>query len=136
MLDGVSEGVTKSFSKPFCKVTFENSFSFDKGWYFEADCYYNGKGNYEYVYLSRDYFNFEAYIEKSFLNDALSVEIGVVDIFYKTRNDIRLSTETGFLDIHKKSDSREFTLTVKYRFNPAKSKYKGTGAGNEERARM
>ncbi|MBR4325040.1 MAG: TonB-dependent receptor [Bacteroidales bacterium] len=135
-LDGVSEGVTKSFSKPFCKVTFENSFSFDNGWYFEVDCYYNGKGNYEYVYLSRDYFNFEAYIEKSFLNDALSVEIGVVDIFYKTRNDIRLSTETGFLDIHKKSDSREFTLTVKYRFNHAKSKYKGAGAGNEERARM
>ena len=86
--------------------------------------------------IERDYFNFEAYIEKSFLNDALSVEIGVVDIFYKTRNDIRLSTETGFLDIHKKSDSREFTLTVKYRFNPAKSKYKGTGAGNDERARM
>ena len=28
-LDGVSEGVTKSFSKPFFKVTFENAFSFD-----------------------------------------------------------------------------------------------------------
>ena len=135
-LDGVSEGVTKSFSKPFFKVTFENSFSFDNGWYIEADCYYNGKGNYEYVYLSRDYFNFEFYVEKSFLKDALSVEIGVADIFYKIRNDISMTTETGYLDIHKKSDSREFSLTLKYRFNPAKSKYKGTGAGNDEKQRM
>lgn len=135
-LDGISEGVEKSFSKPFFKVTFENAFSFDNGWYFEADCYYNGKGNYEYVYLSRDYFNFEFYVEKSFLKDALSVEIGVADIFYKKRNDISLSTETGYLDIHKKSDSREFSLTVKYKFNSAKSKYKGTGAGNDEKERL
>ncbi len=114
----------------------ENSFSFDNGWYFELDCYYNGKGNYEYIYLSRDYFNFEAYIEKSFLNDALSVELGVSDIFYKQRNDIKMSTETGFLDVHKKSDTREFSLVIKYKFNAAKSKYKGTGAGNDEKQRM
>ena len=76
------------------------------------------------------------YVEKSFFKDALSVEIGVSDIFYKQRNDISKTTETGYLDIHKKSDTRGFSLVVKYRFNAAKSKYKGTGAGNGEKERM
>lgn len=135
-LDAVCESVKKDFSKPYFRVTLENSFEFGNGWSFEADCNYNGKGNYEYMYLSHDYFCFDAYIRKAFLNDALSVEAGVSDISYSQRNDIRLCTETGFLDIHKQSDTREFSLIVKYRFNPAKSKYKGTGAGTEERARM
>jgi len=117
-------------------VTFENTVEFGNGWSFEADCNYNGKGNYEYIYLSHDYCSVDAYVRKSFLKDALSIEVGMSDIFFVQRNDIRLSTETGFLDIHKQSDTREFSLIIKYRFNPAKSKYKGTGAGNEERARM
>jgi hypothetical protein len=33
-------------------------------------------------------------------------------------------------------DSREFELTVRYKFNSAKSKYKGTGAGDKEINRL
>ena len=135
-LNAMSEDVKKDLSKPYFSVTFENTVDLDNGWNVEVDCNYNGKGNYEYIYLSHDYCSVDAYVRKSFFKDALSVEVGMSDIFFVQRNDIRLSTETGFLDIHKQSDTREFSLTIKYRFNPAKSKYKGTGAGNEERARM
>lgn len=135
-LNAMSEDVKKDLSKPYFRVTFENTVEFGNGWSFETDCNYNGKGNYEYIYLSHDYCSVDAYVRKSFLKDALSIEVGMSDIFFVQRNDIRLSTETGFLDIHKQSDTREFSLIIKYRFNPAKSKYKGTGAGNEERARM
>ncbi|MBR4325028.1 MAG: TonB-dependent receptor [Bacteroidales bacterium] len=135
-LNAMSEDVKKDLSKPYFSVTFENTVDLDNGWNVEVDCNYNGKGNYEYIYLSRDYFSFDVYVRKSFFHDALSVEAGVSDIFFAQRNDIRLCTETGFLDIHKQSDTREFSLTIKYRFNPAKSKYKGTGAGNEEKERM
>ena len=34
------------------------------------------------------------------------------------------------------SDSREIGLTVRYKFNTTRSKYKGTGAGNEEKNRL
>lgn len=135
-LNAMCEDVKKDLSKPYFSVTFENTVEFGNCWSFEADCNYNGKGNYEYIYLSHDYCSVDAYVRKSFLKDALSVEVGMSDIFFVQRNDIRLSTETGFLDIHKQSDTREFSLTIKYRFNPAKSKYKGTGAGNEEKERM
>ena len=33
-------------------------------------------------------------------------------------------------------DSREFEVTLRYKFNAAKSKYKGTGAGNRELERL
>lgn len=34
------------------------------------------------------------------------------------------------------SDSRSFSLTVRYKFNAVKSKYKGTGAGQDVKARF
>lgn len=34
------------------------------------------------------------------------------------------------------SDSREFGLTVRYKFNTTRSKYKGSGAGYEEKNRL
>ena len=33
-------------------------------------------------------------------------------------------------------DSREFVLTLRYNFNTTRSKYKGTGAGNDEKNRL
>ena len=33
-------------------------------------------------------------------------------------------------------DNREIELTLRYNFNTAKSKYKGTGAGNSEKERL
>ena len=35
-----------------------------------------------------------------------------------------------------KLNSRSFALTVTYNFNAKRSKYKGTGAGNEEKSRL
>ena len=34
------------------------------------------------------------------------------------------------------SDSREIVLTLRYKFNISRSKYKGTGAGNAEKNRL
>ena len=38
--------------------------------------------------------------------------------------------------MHKINDTRAIELTFRYNFNAAKSKYKGTGAANEERNRI
>jgi hypothetical protein len=48
---------------------------------------------------------------------------------------------TIFSDIHqfyldKRTDNRSLRLTIRYNFNPARSKYKGTGAGNAEKSRL
>ena len=35
-----------------------------------------------------------------------------------------------------KNDSRQLEVTVRYKFSATQSKYKGTGAGQEERSRL
>ena len=40
------------------------------------------------------------------------------------------------MDMHKFLDTREVSLTIRYTFNATRSKYKGTGAGNEEKQRL
>ena len=75
-------------------------------------------------------------IYKGILKDRLTFNIQINDIFSSYRNSNRL--HYGNRDIYKwnRSDSRQLLLTVRYKFNSAKSKYKGTGAGNEEKSRL
>jgi hypothetical protein len=43
----------------------------------------------------------------------------------------------GKLDlIHHDYSISEYSLTIRYRFNVAKKKYKGTGAGQSQKSRM
>ena len=58
------------------------------------------------------------------------------DIFHTTYNDV-----TTYYDIGKTAQSvYSYTqcvgLTVSYNFNATRMKYKGTGAGNDEKARL
>ena len=75
-------------------------------------------------------------VRKSFLNDALSVELRGNDIFKTNR--ISYSMYSGDYYLFQKSvwDRQEFAVTVRYKFNTAKSKYKGTGAGDSQKSRM
>jgi hypothetical protein len=40
------------------------------------------------------------------------------------------------MDVANVSDSRELRFTIRYKFNTAKSKYKGKGAATEEIKRL
>ena len=75
-------------------------------------------------------------LRKSFLNDALSVELRGNDIF--NTNKISYSMYSGDYYLYQKSawDRQEFAVTVRYKLNAAKSKYKGTGAGSEQKSRI
>ncbi|MBR2201455.1 MAG: hypothetical protein IJ894_12055 [Bacteroidales bacterium] len=46
-----------------------------------------------------------------------------------------LYKESGYLS-QEVFDETSFNIRLKYTFNPAKSKYKGTGAGNDEKDRL
>lgn len=76
-------------------------------------------------------------VNKSFLNNQLNLQLHVNDIF----NTNRLESVTYLGRIHDmyqwtKPNSRSVTLTLRYNFNAARSKYRGTGAGNKQKARM
>ncbi len=61
---------------------------------------------------------------------------GVQDIFHTDREVWNLDTNGVYSSKWRKSDSRCVLLTLQYSFNSARSKYRGTGAGNDEKNRL
>ena len=84
----------------------------------------------------KHYWTVGARINKSFFNKTLLVNLYADDIF-KTSQE-RWTTYGIGTNITKDcyNFDRTFGLTVTYNFNVTRSKYKGTGAGNDEKSRL
>ena len=129
-------GKAADLGKPIPFVGLGNTFKIPKGFMATVDYNFTGKGN-QYIYeLMKPTHRLDISLRKSFLNDALIIELKGVDLF-KGRSDI-VHMISDIYEIHQKNefDSREFVLTVRYKFNSARSKYKGTGAGEQQKSRM
>lgn len=76
-------------------------------------------------------------ISKSFLkNEALTLQLRAFDLLKNYRNSGNNYTNTITFESWNYSDSRSITLTLRYKFNTTNNKYKGTGAGNNEKSRL
>ena len=75
-------------------------------------------------------------VRKSFLRDALSLELRGNDLFHGSRNYWQTYFGSIIWEQTNQWDTREFSITLRYKFNTTKSKYKGTGAANDELRRL
>ena len=75
-------------------------------------------------------------LTKSFINDQLQVSLKGHDIFKGKNEGNLLYNHQMDLDQITWYDSRKVEFTMRYKFNSAKSKYKGTGAGQKEINRL
>ncbi len=128
-------GEQKNMDSPFALIQFYNNFELSKDWVISLDLDYTGKGNYENVEL-KPIFKADFSIQKSFFDNTFDVKLAVEDIFNKSAQKLDFYNEDIFIHQTDLSETRFVSLTFKYRFNPASSKYKGTGAGNDEKERM
>lgn len=123
-------------NKPIWGIKWNNSFEFRHDWTAEAFLQVNSKGITENTELIRSTSAFNFSVRKAFLNDRLSVTVGVNDLFNRSANQSLLYTNNLSIEIKQEFDSRDFYVTLRYKFNTARSKYKGTGAGQSERNRL
>ena len=123
-------------NKPIWGIKWNNSFEFRHDWTAEAFLQVNSKGITENTELIRSTSAFNFSVRKAFLNDRLSVTVGVNDLFNRSANQSLLYTNNLSIEIKQEFDSRDFYVTLRYKFNTARSKYKGTGAGQNERNRF
>ncbi|MBO7439450.1 MAG: TonB-dependent receptor [Bacteroidales bacterium] len=131
-----SNGRTISLNHPLYVFIFNNSINLKSGWAFEFNTQTYFKNSREdFVEISRHSIAASAYIHKNFLNNSLSLEAGVDNLFLRANTDVVLYKESGYLTNNHVND-RTYNIRLKYTFNPAKSKYKGTGAGNAEKERL
>lgn len=123
-------------NKPMPIASLNNSFSLPMNVLLSLDLSFQGKGNYQNVYLSENISVVNIGLTKSFLNDQLQVSLKGHDLFRGQKDANLLYNHQMDLYQLNQYDSREVELTVRYKFNSAKSKYKGTGAGQKEINRL
>lgn len=129
-------GSKLDLSKPIWGILWNNTFDFKDNWIAETRLKVTSKGITENSELTRTTCAFNFSVRKAFLNDRLSVTVGVNDLFNRSANQLLLYTNNLSIDTKQELDSREFYVTLRYKFNTARSKYKGTGAGESERKRF
>ena len=97
---------------------------------------YTTKGYERNICLYKPRFCTNVSVYKAFLKDRLSFQLFVYDLF--GTDDIHMSAHYGKMKdmlVDKQSTSK-VSLTVRYKFNTTRSKYKGTGAGESQKNRM
>ena len=139
MFDAEKYGAPKKLNKP--------EFSFDlKNWFVLGEnsqsptkvllqVSYSGSNHWGFMYRGSN-FEVNARLQKSFLKGRLTGSLYANDIFRTARTKV-----TTYYAIGKTAqDVYNYTqcvgLTLNYNFNATRSKYKGTGAGNEEKTRL
>ena len=96
---------------------------------------FTSRGDMENVTISEPLYLLDIGATKTFLNDRLSIKVTGHNLLnsqehYKVRYGLRNICQT------QRRDVREVEFTVRYKFNAAQSKYKGTGAGTSEKERL
>ena len=125
-----------TFNNPIFIGTLNNVFTLPLGFQLTADFSYQSRGDAQNGICERPLYFLNVGLRKSFLHDALSIEARGNDLLLGGKQEFRLYMQSAQLNDLTWSDSRSFSLTVRYKFNAVKSKYKGTGAGQDAKARF
>ena len=126
-------GKTK-FNKPIGSFTFRNNFKLPKGFILGLNGSWTTKGYQNNIYLADDMIDVNVSLYKSFLKDKLTLQLQAYNIFNPKQvatvySGIRVLQNTQVMHQH-------ISLTIRYKFNTTRSKYKGTGAGESQKNRM
>ena len=129
--------VTKFNGKPIYFAQLLNTLTVKGGWQFELGGLVQSKGYSQTLFVRNVYANVTAAIQKTLLKDgSLVIRLDGQDILGTAMMNVfadfgsHTFYQTNFMDTSR------FELSVRYSFNSAQSKYRGTGAGSEEKARM
>ena len=122
------------FNKPIGSVTFRNNFKLPKGFLLDVNGSWTTKGYQNNIYLADDMIDVNASLYKSFLKDKLTLQLQAYNIF----NPKQVATVYSGIRVMQNTQvmHRQISLTLRYKFNTTRSKYKGTGAGESQKNRM
>ena len=112
-----------------------NEITFPHDWIFRLDMDYNSNGHSGTIEW-RQQGGVDVSLNKGFLHDRLNVTVAGHDLLASRRTTSRLVYGTSDIYNWKYTDTRKLLLTLNYKFNVTRSKYKGTGAGEAEKNRL
>ena len=121
--------------RPLYMIQFVNNFRILPTLTAQANLDITTLGDKENMSINRAGFFLYLSVTKTFLNDRLSVQVAGHNLL-DTYEDLNINYGLRSMRSITKRDSRQLEVTVRYKFNATQSKYKGTGAGQEERSRL
>ncbi|MDE6560623.1 MAG: TonB-dependent receptor family protein [Muribaculaceae bacterium] len=128
-------GVMTSFNKPMYSFTLDNVFTLPGDWQIGADIWLYSSANSQNCYIEPTQ-QLSLSVRKSFFNESLVLQLKAVDLLDKASNKVTIYSGDIQNYMYNHHEPRNVNLTVRYYFNKSKSRYKGTGAGKNEKRRM
>ena len=125
----------ETFDNPLATLSWRNTVKFSDSFWLNADAYYQTKGQAFNADRLADYWYMNLNLYKGFMNNRMSLQLRVTDLFNTLKSDNRIYCGLRTMELDDEM-RRTVSLTFRYKFNPTKSKYKGTGAGQSQKARM
>lgn len=133
-IDSLSEEVRLNQALPV--IQFDNTFALPKGFMVNLDYTFQGKGDSRVYHMLKSTNNLNASLRKSLLKNALTVEVFANDILDDQAAEMRMYSKAYSLKQWSRMSMRTYGVSLRYNFNTAQSKYKGTGAGKSQKDRM
>ena len=127
----------QSFNDPIFFGSANNTLRLPHDWQLECNLNANTPGHVNNYRLMTWTLGLNAVVQKQLLRDkALTLRLSLNDILYHTGEDLILDCGDSQMRQANKYASQRLCFSMRYAFNSAKSKYKGTGAGKDVLDRM
>ncbi len=133
--DGIR--VTRFNDKPIGIAQLFNTFTFGGGWQLELGGTVWTPGYNQNMYMKNWYCDLSVAVQKSLLKDgSLVLRLEGADLLGTAHFDAYSDFGSHTIMQTNRMDTQRVKISVRYNFNTAQSKYRGSGAGSDSRERM
>ena len=132
-----ADGSVITLSRPYVNLGWDNTVELPHGWRLSAGMRLTSKGDIDNTRLNRTVFRSDFGVQRDFnlrRLGTLTADLRCYDIFNTNKNG---GIIYGIREITTYNPARRaFSLDLTWKFNEARSKYRGSGAGDKQKARM
>ena len=129
--------VTRFNDKPIGFVQMNNSFTVKGGWLFELGGMVMTPGYSQNLNLQNWYVDVTAAVQKTLLKDgSLVLRLEGADLLGMAHYNVDSDFGSHTISQTNRMDTQRVKLSIRYNFNTAQSKYRGTSAGSDSKNRM
>lgn len=126
-----------SFSdKPMFIAQLFNTLRFKNDWQIELGGEFHSKAYSQNALITNNFLDISAAIQKSLLDNTLVLRLEGSDLAGLGRYDVMYDCGSHIIRQTNLMDNQRIKFSIRYNFNTAQSKYKGTGAGADVKSRM
>ncbi len=132
-----ADGSTITLNHPYLTLVWQNDVELPHGFRLNASAQWATHGDYTNFRITRNRFNTSLGLQRDFnlkRYGSLTLDVRCDDLFHTNKTD---GIMYGIREITTRNPARRtFSVNLTWKFNEAQSKYRGSGAGDKQKARM